>query len=110
MEHAEDTLIRFIKSSVKLLRPAEVEQKRVELMVRELLTVRPYSTSGQLLMRRVCAEVRQGSKTCHTLFYSPRLGDAYGRRATSGACWSFRVYDSRSLHMSKHHKLAPFID
>lgn len=55
MERAEDTLTRFIKSSVKLLRPVEVEQKRVELMVRELLTVRPYSTSGQLKMRRVCA-------------------------------------------------------
>lgn len=60
MENAEDTLTRFIKSSVKLLRPAEVEQKRVELMVRELLTVRPYSTSGQLRMRRVCARCDKG--------------------------------------------------
>ena len=51
MERAEDTLTRFIKSSVKLLRPVEVEQKRVELMVRELLTVRPYSTPGQLTIR-----------------------------------------------------------
>lgn len=53
MERAEDALTRFVKGSVKLLRPAEMEQKRVELMTRELLTVRPYSTSGQLTLRWV---------------------------------------------------------
>lgn len=62
MERAEDTLTRFIKSSVKLLRPFEVEQKRVELMVRELLTVRPYSTSGQLTVRRVYEQRRDKNK------------------------------------------------
>ncbi|CAM9469092.1 unnamed protein product, partial [Ectocarpus sp. 12 AP-2014] len=40
--HTEDALTRFIKSSTRLARPTEVEQKRVELMVRELLTIRPY--------------------------------------------------------------------
>ncbi|CAB1120524.1 unnamed protein product [Ectocarpus sp. CCAP 1310/34] len=49
--HTEDALTRFIKSSTRLARPAEVEQKRVELMVRELLTIRPYSTASQLKLR-----------------------------------------------------------
>lgn len=49
--HAEDTLTRFVKSSTRLARPAEVERKRVELMVRELLTVRPYSERSQLKIR-----------------------------------------------------------
>lgn len=51
--HAEDALTRFIKSSTRLARPAEVEAKRVELMVRELLTVRPYSAPSQLKIRSV---------------------------------------------------------
>lgn len=49
--HAEDSLTRFVKSSTRLARPAEVEKKRVELMVRELLTVRPYSAPSQLKIR-----------------------------------------------------------
>lgn len=58
LEHAEDALTRFIKSSTRLARPEEVEEKRVELMVRELLTVRPYSAPSQLKMRSVSQVVR----------------------------------------------------
>lgn len=51
MKHAEDALTRFVKSSTRLARPAEVEKKRVDLMVRELLTVRPYSEPSQIKIR-----------------------------------------------------------
>lgn len=51
LDHAEDALTRFVKSAARLPRLAEIEKKRVELMVRELLTVRPYSTSDQLKIR-----------------------------------------------------------
>ncbi|CAM9140978.1 unnamed protein product, partial [Hapterophycus canaliculatus] len=55
--HAEDALTRFVKSSTRLARPAEVEKKRVELMVRELLTVRPYSAPSQLKIRAFCVAI-----------------------------------------------------
>ncbi|CAM9821749.1 unnamed protein product, partial [Scytosiphon promiscuus] len=55
--HAEDALTRFVKGSTRLARPAEVEKKRVELMVRELLTVRPYSTPRQLKIRALCVVI-----------------------------------------------------
>lgn len=51
MDHAEDALTRFVKSTTRLARPAEVEKKRVDLMVRELLTIRPYSTPSQIKLR-----------------------------------------------------------
>lgn len=53
MKHAEDALTRFVKSSTRLARPAEVEKKRVDLMVRELLTIRPYSAPSQIKIRSV---------------------------------------------------------
>lgn len=49
--HAEDALTRFVKSQTRLPRPAEVEKKRVDLMVRELLTIRPYSEPSQIKIR-----------------------------------------------------------
>lgn len=55
MNHAEDALTRFIKSSTRLARPAEVEKKRVDLMVRELLTIRPYSAPSQIKIRSAFA-------------------------------------------------------
>lgn len=51
MKHAEDALTRFVKSSTRLARPAEIEKKRVDLMVRELLTIRPYSEPSQIKLR-----------------------------------------------------------
>lgn len=53
MRHAEDAMTRFVKSSTRLARPAEVEKKRVDLMVRELLTIRPYSAPSQIKIRSV---------------------------------------------------------
>lgn len=53
MKHAEDALTRFVKSSTRLVRPADVEKKRVDLMVRELLTIRPYSAPSQIKTRSV---------------------------------------------------------
>lgn len=49
--HAEDAVVRFVKSSTRLARPAEIEKKRVDLMVRELLTIRPYSAPSQIKIR-----------------------------------------------------------
>lgn len=109
MERAEDTLIRFIKSSVKLLRPTEVEQKRVELMVRELLTVRPYSTSGQLLMRRVCVTVRHKGRK-HTIRFSTAPDWVMRMEDAPPVASVDRFACSRSLHTSEHHKPAPFIE
>eukprot|EP00752_Nemacystus_decipiens_P001890 g1820.t1 len=51
MKCAEDALTRFVKSSTRLVRPDEVEKKRVDLMVKELLTIRPYSSPNQIKIR-----------------------------------------------------------
>ena len=51
LQEADDALTRFIKTSIRVPRPAEVEEKRVDLMAKELLTVRQFFTCSQLKMR-----------------------------------------------------------
>lgn len=51
LANAEDAIIRYIKGSVRLPRPQEVEEKRVHFVARELLNVRSYWSTNQLKMR-----------------------------------------------------------
>eukprot|EP00903_Cladosiphon_okamuranus_P008103 g7811.t1 len=67
MNLAEDALTRFVKSSTRLARPAEVEKKRVDLMVRELLTIRPYSAPSQIKIRALAVVVVRSAEAPRNL-------------------------------------------
>ncbi|CAM9229081.1 unnamed protein product, partial [Discosporangium mesarthrocarpum] len=54
--YAEDTLTRFVKSSEVFLSPDDVERKKIEVLVRELVNLRPYSTPSQRIFRSMVEE------------------------------------------------------